>query len=187
VKVKLPTSVTGILIRKLKSRCSASQHGFTLWELLIVVAIVAITISMVQLSVGLSDQDRDLKRVGKDLGKLFHLLNQEAVFESRNYAIWVKDKGFTVLEYNEGNWTPVAESFFKRIKLTKSQTSQLLIEDRVIDISSNTEPSPHILILSSGEMTAFEWRISDELTDSQILLQGNVLGSVLMSGPEPLG
>jgi hypothetical protein len=63
----------------------------------------------------------------------------------------------------------------------------LLIEDRVIDISSNTEPSPHILILSSGEMTAFEWRINDELTGSGIMLQGNVLGSVLMSGPEPLG
>ena len=40
----------------------------------------------------------DLKRIGKDLGKLFHLLNQEAVFESRNYAISVQDKGFIVLE-----------------------------------------------------------------------------------------
>jgi general secretion pathway protein H len=185
--VRLPTSATGISIRKLELRRNASQQGFTLWELLIVVAIVAITISMVQLSVGLSDEDRDLKRVGKDLGKLFHLLNQEAVFESRNYAIWVQERGFTVLEYEEGDWAPAEQSFFKRIKMSESQTSELIIEDRVIDISSNTEPSPHILILSSGEMTAFEWRINDELTGSGILLQGNVLGSVLMSGPEPLG
>ena len=185
--MKLPTSVTGISIRKQELRRNVSQQGFTLWELLIVVAIVAITISMVQLSVGLSDQDRDLKRVGKDLGKLFHLLNQEAVFESRNYAIWVRDRDFAVLEYEDGNWVPAAQSFFTRIKLSESQTSELIIEDRVIDISSNTEPSPHILILSSGEMTAFEWRIDDRLTGSRILLQGNVLGSVLMSGPEPLG
>lgn len=185
--MKLPTSVTGISIRKLKPGRNASQRGFTLWELLVVVAIVAITISMVQLSVGLSDEDRGLKRVGKDLGKLFHLLNQEAVFESRNFAIWVQDRGFTVLAYEEGNWVPAAQSFFTRIKMTESQTSELLIEDRVVDISSNTEPTPHILILSSGEMTAFEWRINDELTGSRILLEGNVLGSVLMSGPEPLG
>ena len=152
-----------------------------------VVAIVAITVSMVQLSVGLSDETRDLKRVGKDLGKMFHLLNQEAVFESRNYAISVKDKGFIVLEYNEGKWLPSAQSFFDKIKMTDSQVSELIIENQIIDISEKTIPEPHILILSSGEMTPFEWRISDQLTQSGILLQGNVLGGVLMSGPEPLG
>jgi len=187
VKVKLPTSETGISIRKPKWPRDASQGGFTLWELLMVVAIVAITVSMVQLSVGLSDETRDLKRVGKDLGKMFHLLNQEAVFESRNYAISVKDKGFIVLEYNEGKWLPSAQSFFDKIKMTESQISELIIENQVIDISEKAIPEPHILILSSGEMTPFEWHISDQLTQSGILLQGNVLGGVLMSGPEPLG
>jgi type II secretion system protein H len=187
VKVMLPTSETGISIRKHELSRGASQGGFTLWELLMVVAIVAITVSMVQLSVGLSDETRDLKRVGKDLGKMFHLLNQEAVFESRNYAISVKDKGFIVLEYNEGKWLPSAQSFFDKIKMTESQVSELIIENQVIDISEKTIPEPHILILSSGEMTPFEWRISDQLTQSGILLQGNVLGGVLMSGPEPLG
>jgi len=186
VKVKLPTSETGISIRKYELSHDASQGGFTLWELLMVVAIVAITVSMVQLSVGLSDETRDLKRVGKDLGKMFQLLNQEAVFESRNYAISVKDKGFIVLEYNEGKWVPSPQSFFEKIKMTESQISELIIENQVIDISEKTIPEPHILILSSGEMTPFEWRISDQLTQSGILLQGNVLGGVLMSGPEPL-
>jgi hypothetical protein len=95
-----------------------------------VVAIVAITVSMVQLSVGLSDETRDLKRVGKDLGKMFHLLNQEAVFESRNYAISVQDNGFIVLEYNEGKWLPSAQSFFDKIKITESQISELIIENK---------------------------------------------------------
>jgi prepilin-type N-terminal cleavage/methylation domain-containing protein len=187
VKVKLPTSETGTSILKRSWPRNASQGGFTLWELLMVVAIVAITVSMVQLSVGLSDETRDLKRVGKDLGKLFHLLNQEAVFESRNYAISVQDKGFIVLEYGEGKWLPTGQSFFDKIKMTESQTSELIIENQVIDISEKTVPEPHILILSSGEMTPFEWRISDQLTQSGILLQGNVLGGVLMTGPEPLG
>jgi prepilin-type N-terminal cleavage/methylation domain-containing protein len=117
VKVKLPTSETGTSILKRSWPRNASQGGFTLWELLMVVAIVAITVSMVQLSVGLSDETRDLKRVGKDLGKLFHLLNQEAVFESRNYAISVQDKGFIVLEYGEGKWLPTGQSFFDKIKM----------------------------------------------------------------------
>jgi hypothetical protein len=36
-------------------------------------------------------------------------------------------------------------------------------------------------------MTPFEWRIRDQLTQSGIVLQGNLLGRVLMTGPEPLG
>jgi hypothetical protein len=63
----------------------------------------------------------------------------------------------------------------------------LIIDDQVIDISAKKTPEPHILILSSGEMTPFEWRIRDKLTQSGIVLQGNLLGSVLMTGPEPLG
>ena len=137
------------------------QRGFTLWELMIVVAIVAITVSMMQFSMGLGDENRDLKRVGKDLGKLFHLLNQEAVFESRNFAISVQDKGFMVLEFDGGAWSAVDDSFFTRIKMADSQSSELIIEDLLVDISEETEPQPHILILSSGEMTPFEWRIQD--------------------------
>jgi hypothetical protein len=141
---------------------------------------------VVQLAPGLNDENRDLKRVGKELGKLFRLLNQEAVFESRNYAISLQDKGFVVLEFNEGKWLQTTDLFFNKVKMTESQDSQLIIENQIIDISTKTTPEPHILILSSGEMTPFEWRISDKLIKSGIVLQGNLLGGVLMTGPEPL-
>ncbi len=150
------------------------------------VAIFAITLSIIQFSIGLADNERDLKRVGRDLGKLFHLLNQEAVFESTNFAISINDENFVVLEYDGAEWQPVADNFFRGFGLTESQTSMLIIENQVIDISKTTEPQPHILILSSGEMTPFEWRIEDSNTQSGILLQGNLLGSVLMTGPEPI-
>jgi prepilin-type N-terminal cleavage/methylation domain-containing protein len=167
-------------------RAAPGQGGFTLWELLIVVAIIAISFTLVQLAPGLGDENRDLKRVGKDLGKMFRLLNQEAVFENRNYAISVRDHGFVVLEFADGAWSETGDSFYRRIKLTETQRSKLLIEDLVVDTSDKKKNQPHILILSSGEMTPFEWHIEDTLTHSGIVLEGNMLGSVLMTGPEPI-
>lgn len=184
--MKRPISATGTSTRRPGLRTAPRQGGFTLFELLVVVAIVTITISVVQLAPGLSDETRDLKRTGKELGKLFRLLTQEAVFESRNYAISVQENGFVVLEYNEDSWAPAADSFFAKIKMTESQRSTLIIENQEIDISETEEPAPHIRILSSGEMTPFEWRIEDDTIKSGIVLQGNLLGGVLMTGPEPL-
>ena len=166
---------------------SSGQRGFTLWELLIVVAIVAVTVSLMQLAPGLNKPTRELERTGSELGKLFRLLNQEAVFENRNYAISVQEDRFLVLEYADGEWVPVPDRFFARIEFDEAQRSQLIIDEKVVDISKKKAPDPHILILSSGEMTSFEWRIRDQRLDAQILLQGNFLGSVLMTGPEPLG
>ena len=162
------------------------QAGYTLWELLVVVAIIAVTVSMLQLSASLGDEHRELKRVGKDLGKLFHLLSQEAVFENRNYAVSVHDEGFVILEFKEGEWQASEESFLRRFKMNDSQRSQLYLDDSLVDTVKKTEPSPHILILSSGEMTPFEWRITDQQTRAGIVLQGNLLGNVMMSGPEPV-
>ena len=193
--MKRPILATGILTtesrfaldrNKLTRIARVRQAGFTLWELLVVVAIIAITVYGVQLSSGLVDNDRDLKRVGKNLGKMFHLLSQEAVFENRNYAISVQDGGYLVLEYADGDWSVVEDSFFTRFRFTENQRSQLVINDLVIDTSNSESPRPHILILASGEMTPFEWQITDKVTQSRIQLQGNVVGSILMSGPEPL-
>ena len=183
--MKRPISATGTSIPRRSLRSASPQGGFTLWELLVVIAIIAVTFTVIQFAPGFGDENRELKRVGKDLGKMFRLLNQEAIFENRNYAISVRDQGFVVLEYVDGAWSEVPDKFLQRIKLAESHHSKLIIEDLVVDTSKKKQNEPHILILSSGEMTPFEWHIDDSITQSGILIEGNMLGSVLMTGPEP--
>ncbi len=180
------TSEIGISIPNAIAKRQSSQRGFTLWELLVVVAIVAITMSLVTLSFSLGDEHRDLKRITKDLGKVIHLLSREAVFKNLNYAISVQRSGYQVLVYKEGEWHLSEESFYQKFKMKESQFSRLFINDQTVAIQSDGSSTPQILILASGEMTPFEWRIGDRKSQHQVRLQGDLLGTVIAIGPEPI-
>jgi len=56
----------------------------------------------------------------------------------------------------------------------------------VVKSVEESDPVPHILILSSGEMTPFEWQIRDSDARASITIFGDFLGNVLASDPLPL-
>ena len=191
-----PISVTGTLIpdahilpgcnrTRDKAKILGSEQGFTLWEILVVVIIVTISVSFILLSVSFSSGSDKLKVLGNDLGKTMRLLYQEAIFEHRNYAISLHEQGFSVLEYDGEKWAESGQSFFRKVKLSETQKSQLLIEELVIKAVKADNPVPHILILSSGEMTAFEWNIIDSNARASITIYGDFLGNILVNDPVP--
>ena len=179
----LPILVTGILIRNRQRQLTA--QGFTLWEMLIVVIIISTTVSVILLSIDPSRGSSDLKLLGKDMGKLLRLLSQEAVFENRNFAISLKHKGYKVVEYNGEEWDESNQSLFRKIRLNEAQRSRLVVGDLEVKTVDDDEMVPHILILSSGEITPFEWTINDENAKASIHIQGDLLGNIQITGPVP--
>ncbi len=189
----LPISVTGTLIPsppaspgyRRKQSIPGSEQGFTLWEILVVVIIITISVSAILFSTSFATSSGDLKILGKDLGKTMRLLYQEAIFENRNYAISLKHAGFKVLEYDGEAWSETRQGFYRKLKLSEAQHSNLLIEELVVKSVAEDDPVPHILILSSGEMTAFEWNIEDTEAKSSITIYGDLLGNILVTDPVP--
>ncbi len=171
---------TGISTRK---RTIPIQMGFTLLEILVVVVIVVITVSAVVFSTTLGRGDQDLRLLGNDLSKLVRLVYQEAIFENQNFAISLYPQGFNVLEYNGEEWLITEQSFFKKIKLGENHESSLKVDNLGVELEEEKSTVPHILILASGEMSTFEWQIIDNDLNSKIVLQGDLLGNVLMLGP----
>lgn len=159
------------------------QRGFTLWEILVVVLIVVITISAVISSTSLGRGDARLKLLGGDIGKLIHLLYQEAVFENRNYAISLTTDGYVVLEYDGENWVPSPQRFFQKVRLGEAKELILKVENIEVSAVDIDSLVPHILILSSGEMSSFEWQITDTNLNAQMIVQGNLLGKIVVLGP----
>jgi len=181
--MRLPISVTGTSIPR--SLFPGSAQGLTLWEILVVVIIVTISVSAILFSTSLTRGSGDLKILGSDLSKTMRLLYQEAIFENKNYAISINHQGFQVLEYDGQDWAESSQSFFRKVKLNESQKSWLLIEDLVVELIDQGEPVPHILILSSGEMTPFEWEIRDADANTSITIYGDFLGNILATDTVP--
>jgi len=192
--MRLPISVTGTLIHRSLSenrkypgvKSLGSAKGFTLFEVVVVVIIVTISVSAILFSTSFGSGSSDLKILGNDLGKTMRLLYQEAIFENKNFAISINHQGFKVLEYDGQDWAESQQLFFRKVKLSESQQSNLIIENLVVESVEQSDPVPHILILSSGEMTPFEWQIRDSDTKSSIIIFGDILGNILASDPEPL-
>lgn len=178
--MKVLISVTGI---STPSYCSARQRGFTLLEILVVVLIVVITVSAVITSTGFGRSEADFKLLGNNLGKLIHLLAQEAVFENRDYAISLNQQGYQILEYRAGRWAVSEQDFVRQITLSENQESRLLVDNLVVSAVAPDRLIPHILILSSGEMSSFEWKIIDTRLRAEIIVQGDLLANVTVLGP----
>ncbi len=192
--MRLPILVTGILIPRCQPGIRNSQRveslgttkGFTLFEILVVVIIVTISVSAILFSTSFISSSSNLKVLGNDLSKTIRLLYQEAIFENKNYAISINHQGFKVLEYDGEEWAEVKQLFFRKVKLNESQQSNLIIENLLVKSVEESDPVPHILILSSGEMTPFEWQIRDSDARASITIFGDFLGNVLASDPLPL-
>ena len=177
-------SATGILTVK---KLPIIQKGFTLFEIIIVVAIVGITVNIILISGSWNLQSNNLNKVGDGVQRVINLLHQEAIFDNKNYAISLHENGYNILEFNGESWEFNNQSFFRKYQIPESLVSQLIIDGLEVEKVAITEPIPHILILASGEMTTFEWVIKDIDNEKSIRLQGNLLGQVLMTGAESSG
>lgn len=179
-----PTSVTGILILNRKQHFS--QPGFTLWEVLVVLIIISVTAGVMLISFNPDRGSAQLEILGSDLSKLFRLLSQEAIFENRNFAFSLKKKGYRLLEYDGEEWQFSKHRLASKLVLNERQKSTMTVENLQVSSVGEAEMVPHILILSSGEVSPFEWKIIDSGSKSEIIISGDLTGNIQTIGPVPL-
>ncbi len=54
---------------------------------------------------------------------------------------------------------------------------------QVVVIEKKKTPEPHILVLSSGEMTVFQWDIEDRENRLKVRINSTFLGDIKIEGP----
>ena len=143
------------------------QRGFTLIEILVVIVLIGIITSMAVINIG--GQDDTEEREARRLAAVLETASREAVIEARELGLILHDGGYRFTRLEQGEWRSDAFSqdralrrheFAEGIRLEVSTEglpgSREPGEDNDNGDDDNDNGRPHILILSSGELTPFE-------------------------------
>ena len=178
---------------------SRGEYAFTLIELLVVIVIVGIVSAVALLSFGILGDDRNLQREARRLGSLIELANDEATMQGRDYGLEIMQSGYRFVEHDPliEQWHEIiGDETLRPRQLEEQMEFELFIEDRRVLLEEEAEDTeddeeddegetnrnqiddyvPHVLILSSGDITPFELRIVRQQDRAEITMTMSLLG-----------
>ncbi len=138
---------------------SNNSKGFTLIEMMVVVVIAAIMMGAVTLSFPSNQADELLEKEGDRLVALINFAQDEATLQSREFALSLDATGYAFYLNDQGSWV-AAEDAFSRNDFPDVIKPALFLEGEPIALSKKKNIAPQILILSTGEVTPFSYRLS---------------------------
>jgi len=133
------------------------SSGFTLLELLVVVALVAILMGTVILGFTGADQEQRLRGTADQLAYRLELARQYALQRNRDWGVYVEPQSVRFAEFDpeQETWVEQARRPFSDTELPANVA--LRVESEGLDQLTATERErlPQILLFSSGETTPF--------------------------------
>jgi general secretion pathway protein H len=177
------------------ARCGA----FTLIELLVVMVIIAVISAVALLSLGILGDDRSLQREARRLTSLIELANDEATIQGRDFGLEVMQSGYRFVEHDPflNQWHEMlGDDFLRPRQLGEEMEFELFIEERRVlldteaaetereedDTDLTDDYLPHILIMSSGDVSPFELRFSRPSDRAAVMLTMSAAGELEIQG-----
>lgn len=164
-----------------------------------VVVIIAIISAVALLSLGILGDDRNLQREVRRLSSLIELANDEATIQGRDFGLEIMESGYRFVEYDPflNQWYEmIGDNLLRPRKVEEGMEFELFIEDRRVlldTVAAETEREeddtnlsddyiPHILIMSSGDVSPFELRFSRPSDRAAVMLTMSAAGELEIQG-----
>lgn len=156
--------------------------GFTLLEILVIVAIIAVLASFAVLSIGGRALDDRLATEARRLRELMALAADEAVLQGAELGFIQTVEGYAFLALKDGRWLPLEDAGSLRGReLREPFYLELRVEGRPVKPLTREQATqealkPQVLLLSSGETTAFTLDLRAQEYAPHYRLEGDALG-----------
>lgn len=177
--------------------------GFTLIEILVVLVIIGILLSVALLSFGILSDDDDMTREARRLSSLIQLVSDEATTQGRDFGLEFMTAGYRFVEYDPllDQWFEViGDDYLVQRNLDEGVEFELFLEERKVLLHTEAQETerdqdedednyglnrdltddylPHVLIMSSGDVTPFELRFLRLADRSELLLTMSLAGEI---------
>jgi len=166
-------------------RPHAFSSGFTLIEILVVVVIIAIVASVAVISVNALGRDTEIGDETRRLVGLIGMVREQAEMEGRDYGLRLEEEryDFMLHDVRRDDWQVIEDDRLLRPRdLPPGLRLRLRLEGREVVLRPPPDRKkprpPQILMLSSGDLTAFELRIQREDSDHEAFIDAKIDGEL---------
>ncbi len=161
------------------------QRGFTLVELMVVIVIMSIMLGFLVISISGGERDKSLQDEAKRITALIKLAAEQSLLQSIEIGLLADEESYQFFKQNEKRWVPLPENNFRKRALPQEIQFELISIDHAPPPEQLEEPPiPQILLLSSGEMTPFEFEIRGDDIDYYFSLTGSAMGQLSLQQVE---
>jgi len=132
----------------------SAEHGFTLVELLVVLAIIGMAGAAVALAI--PDPRGDLRIDGERFAARVHAVQDAAVIEARDMALWVSESGYGFERREAGRWRRIDERPFREQAWSEGARALVgpVARARIrFDATGQAEPLDVTLMRDDGRIT----------------------------------
>ena len=149
-------------------------RGFTLIELMVVIAIIGLVSAVVVIKFAGNNRDTELEREAQRLDALFDYVREQAELQTRDYGFRINVTGysFVVFDAPSNQWRPVDEDdALRERELPAGIDTRVVVEGRGVVLDRKKKDTelddfaPQIMVFANGDLSSFEIALQREETD----------------------
>ncbi len=127
---------------------------------MVVIVIAALLMGVVVMSFPDGNTDR-LKKQGQRFVTLMSYAQDDAILQSQDLALAVDDAGYSFYRRAGDSWEVYSDKPFASRKMDSDITTKMILEGTPLKLKVSKKTKPQIFIYSSGEITPFEYHLSN--------------------------